>query len=51
MRLPAVTVCNVNPIRKSAYEFSTQLKVKLAERENDTCFQEGKGFVNFFLIP
>jgi hypothetical protein len=48
MRFPAVTVCNVNPIRKSAYQFSTQLKQKLEERDNDTCFREGK-CMNYYI--
>lgn len=42
MRFPSVTVCNVNAIRKSAYEFNVQFKKKIEERDNDTCFLEGK---------
>ena len=40
MRFPAVTVCNANPLRKSLYEFSAELKNKLEERDNDTCFRK-----------
>ena len=42
MSFPAITVCNTNPIRKSAYHFSTQFKEKLEERGNNTCFNKGK---------
>ena len=46
MKFPAITVCNVNPIRRSAYQFSTQFKEKLEERDNDTCFVKGKIYFN-----
>ncbi|XP_028397481.1 amiloride-sensitive sodium channel subunit gamma-like [Dendronephthya gigantea] len=38
MEFPAVTFCNVNPIRKS--EVSAKLKEKIEERDNNTCFRE-----------
>ena len=46
MKFPAITVCNVNPIRRSVYQFNTQFKEKLEERDNDTCFVEGKIYFN-----
>ena len=50
MRFPAVTVCNANPLRKSLYQFSAELKNKLEERDNDTCFRQGNGLVDYFIL-